>query len=338
MDAERRLELLATLNRAAFDGLTLVEGPVFVIGHKSPDSDTVCSAIAYAALLRELGFDAHGVVAGPLNRESAYILDAAGVAAPSRLDDARGKNVVLVDHDEYSQAVDGMQGAHVVAVADHHNDGSVYTQGPLVYDARPFGSTATIVWEKYLSLGVALDASIATVLLGGVLSDTKGLTSGTTTPADLLACDELSRLAGIDDVTSWYQSLYQARISHEGMSDEEILALDYKEYEEAGTTFGVSSIEVYDEDEAIALARRMAAHLAAAKETSRMDFALASIFASRDGASFTYVVPDGVATQAVVQKAFGAEATFDGTSFVLRPHASRKQVLVPRLRAALAQA
>ena len=338
MDDVRHLKMLASLNRAAFDNLELVDGPVFVVGHKSPDSDTVCSAVGYACLLRMLGFDAQAVVAGAPNRETAYILRSAGLATPPLLSDPSGKNVVLVDHSDYSQALEGMEDAHVIGVIDHHNAGTVRTKGQVLYEARPFGSTATLVWSAYLGLGIEPDVSIATTLLGGLLSDTKGLTSGTTTSADRMAHDELARIAGIADVKDWYQGMYQARISHEGMRDDEIFLQDYKEYEEAGTTFGVGSIEVYDEHEATDLASRMAAHLRAARSAMRPDFLLASIFASREGASFTFVVPDGAVAHDLVERALGEQATFDGTSFVLRPHASRKQFLVPRLRSALAQA
>ena len=130
MEAERSRagkELDILLNRSDLEGLGEIEGTIYVTGHKNPDSDTVGSSIAYAALLRALGYDAVPVVLGPVNHESEYILEAAGLEAPELLEDASGLNMVLVDHSEYAQSADGLENAHIIAIIDHHGDGSVTT-------------------------------------------------------------------------------------------------------------------------------------------------------------------------------------------------------------------
>ena len=153
--AEQELNIL--LNRSELEGLGEIEGPIYITGHKSPDSDTVGSSIAYAALLQKLGYDARAVVLGEINRESALVLEKAGVPAPPLLDDASGKNMILVDHSEYSQSAEGLKDAHIISIIDHHGDGSVTTGGQLIYDARPLGSTATIIWIRYRNYGVEVD-------------------------------------------------------------------------------------------------------------------------------------------------------------------------------------
>ena len=87
-DFRAEWELNVLINRSDLEGLGAVEGPIYVTGHKSPDSDTVGSSIAYAALLQKLGYDARAVVLGDINHESALVLEKAGMAAPPRLDDA----------------------------------------------------------------------------------------------------------------------------------------------------------------------------------------------------------------------------------------------------------
>ena len=145
--AER--ELNYKLNLSDLYGLGEIDGTIYVTGHKSPDSDTVGSSIAYAALLQKLGYDAIPVVLGNINNETKYILETGGIDTPILLDDASACNMILVDHSEYTQSAEGLQDAHVISIIDHHGDGSVTTGNQLIYDARPLGSTATIIWIRY---------------------------------------------------------------------------------------------------------------------------------------------------------------------------------------------
>ena len=150
-------ELNYKLNLSDLDGLEKTEGTIYVTGHKSPDADTVGSSIAYAALLRKLGYDAVPVVLGDINNETKYVLETGGIEVPKLLEDASACNMVLVDHSEYTQSADGLKDAHVITIIDHHGDGSVTTGNQLIYDARPLGSTATIIWLRYRNYGIEID-------------------------------------------------------------------------------------------------------------------------------------------------------------------------------------
>ena len=165
-------DLMIRLNRSELEGLGEIDGPIYVFGHQSPDSDAVCTSIVYAYILRELGYDARPVTLGQINHETEFILESAGADIPPVLDDAAGKNVVLVDHSEYSQSAEGLKDANVLMIIDHHGDGSVTTGHQLIYDARPLGSTATITWIRAMNYGVELDQQSCLLLLGAVLSDT----------------------------------------------------------------------------------------------------------------------------------------------------------------------
>ncbi len=92
------------LNRAEFEGLGEIEGTIYVTGHKIPDADSVCSAMAYAFLLKKLGYDAVPAVLGGINDETAYTLEAAEADPPMLLEDASGLNIVLIDHSDYAQS------------------------------------------------------------------------------------------------------------------------------------------------------------------------------------------------------------------------------------------
>ena len=324
-------ELNYRLNRSDLDGLGEIEGTIYVTGHKSPDSDTVGSSIAYAALLQALGYDARPVVLGDINNETRYILETGGLEAPMLLEDASGCNMVLVDHSEYAQSAEGLQDANVITIIDHHGDGSVTTGNQLIYDARPLGSTATIIWVRYRNYGIEPDRKTAYAMAGSILSDTKNLQSGTTTYADREALKVLSVLAGINDTDAMYQGMYQASISYDGMTDEEIFFDDYKEYEISGKKVGIGCVNAYDEDSARDLTERMTNVLSSVDVSTGMDMSFAQIGVFHDDISVTYLVPSNEAAAEVLETAFGDDAVFDGISYRLEPSISRKQVLVPAI-------
>ena len=332
--AERDLNIL--LNRSELEGLGDIEGTIYVTGHKSPDSDTVCSSIAYATLLQKLGYDAQPVVLGDVNNETEFILAAAGVEVPELMVDASGENMVLVDHSEYTQTADGLEDANVIAIIDHHGDGSVTTSNQIVYDGRPLGATATIVWIRYRNYGVEVDSDTALVLLGAILSDTKNLKSSTTTPADVEAVKALGALAGIEDTDAFFTDMFKASISHEGMSDEEIYLGDYKEYESAGRKFSIGVVEVYDTAEAEDMVERMSALLPTMSTSSDVEMSFVQVSIFHDDISITYVIPSSETAKEVIEAAFGDQAVWNGSAFVFEPGISRKQVLVPAISEVLA--
>ena len=324
-------ELNYRLNRSELDGLDEIEGTIYVTGHKSPDSDTVGSSIAYASLLRELGYDARPVVLEDINQETRYILETGGLETPMLLDDASGCNMVLVDHSEYSQAAEGLRDANVITIIDHHGAGSITTGNRLIYDARPLGSTATIIWIRYRNYGIEPDPKTAYAMVGSILSDTRNLQSNATTFADREALKALSLLAGISDTDALYQELYLASISYDGMTDEEIFFNDYKEYERGGKKFGIGCMNAYDEAGAKNLVERMTNVFSSVDAPNGMDMSFAQITIFHDDISITYLVPSNEAADEVLEAAFGDDAVYDGVSYRLEPGISRKQVLVPAI-------
>ena len=324
-------QLLQQMNRSSVGNMILEDGPIYVIGHLSPDSDTVCSAVAYARLLTMLGFDAKPAVTQPVNRETAYILNEAGITVPEELTDASGKNIFLVDHSEYAQSAAGMQDAHIVGILDHHGVGSVTTGHQLVYEARPIGSTSTIIWLDYLNYGVEIDQTTAFLMLGAVLSDTDNLTGSTTTEADRQAVASLAEIAGVKDINALYAKLHEEKLSYEGMSASEILFSDYKEYEIGGLKVGIGLVNAIDEETANDLAARMKEVLPEGLLQTGADLLYASVGIRENGEKIDRIVPADERSADVIEAAFPDFDEYDGISYIFRTGLGRKTKLVPGL-------
>ena len=166
---------------------------VFIVGHKNPDNDSIAAAVSYAYLKNALEAkkaepEAEYVACclGPLPQESATILEQVGLPAPKLIEKVgEGDKVILVDHNESTQMVDGIADAEIVEVVDHHRiAGDVVTGNPILYLNIPVGSTATIVTKLYEQLDVEVTPAIATVLLSAIMTDTVITKSPTCTDYD----------------------------------------------------------------------------------------------------------------------------------------------------------
>jgi len=156
---------------------------IYVFGHKSPDTDSVCSAIAYADFKRKTDSDNEyeAVILGEINPETEFVLKKFGIDIPKVLKDVKGKKVILVDHNHMDQTADDINKAEIMEIIDHHNIADVQTGQPIMFHAEPVGCTATIIADFYFYHKVKLDKNIAGILLASILSDTVIFRSSTST-------------------------------------------------------------------------------------------------------------------------------------------------------------
>ena len=324
-------EYLSNLNRSELEHLDLKSDKFYVIGHKSPDLDTVVSAIATARLFSALGYNAIPAIADNLDFESQYILEKAGVAAPEVLYDASGIDILLVDHNEYSQAVDNLVDAHIIGIIDHHGIGSVTTGNVVYVNSRPIGAVATNIWLTYLNFGVEISENTAYLLMAAILSDTGNLGGSLTTEADREAVRVLSKIAGVEDTDSFYKEMYAEKLSYKGMTDLEILLADYKEYEASEVKFGIGLANAIDEENAAKLATRLAAVLPEGFSQKNVDLMYAEISIREEGVKIDYIIPCDEYSKKVLMDAFPDYDEYDGTSFIFRKGLGRKTKFVPGL-------
>lgn len=330
-ESDKEKEYLQAINRAEFEKLDVTGDKIYVIGHKSPDADTVISAITWANLLNQLGYNAEARITEEPDVESKFILEHAGVNVPEILYDASGENIFLVDHSEYNQAADGMADAHIVGVIDHHGVGSVTTGNVVYYHATGIGATATLVWMTYLNYGVEIDETTAHLLLGTVLSDTANLGSTYTTEADRAAVEYLQPISGIEDPIAYYKEMYAEKLSYRGMSDMDILFSDYKEYEASGVKYGIGLVSVIDEESAADMAVRMKNVLEEGHKSRDVDFILVEIGIREDGLKIDYIVPCDEYAEKIMEDCFPDYDEYNGTAFIYRKGLGRKTYLVPGL-------
>lgn len=122
--------------------------------YKTVDSDTICSSIAYADFLNQMGYEAYPLASGKPNDETSYALKKFGIQEPEIRTDAQDLQYVIVDHSMYSQSIDGMDKVKLLGIVDHHGIGDMTTADPAMYLALPVGSTSTIVYREYKQYGV----------------------------------------------------------------------------------------------------------------------------------------------------------------------------------------
>lgn len=156
--------------------------------------------------------------------------------------------VVLVDHNEFSQAIEGVENYKIIEVVDHHRLGSWTTKAPIMFVNKPVGATSTIVANMFREQTIPISREIASILLAGILSDTLILQSATTTPVDCETAEYLSNIANLD-IQELGKSIIQAAGNLSGRTAEDVIHQDLKEYTEDGYKFSISQIEIGSTDE-----------------------------------------------------------------------------------------
>lgn len=193
-----------------------------------------------------------------------------GMISRRNLLGAKGKRIILVDHNEKSQAVEGMESAEILEIIDHHRLGTVETISPVFFRNQPVGCTATIVYQMYQENHVDIEPWTAGLLCSAIISDTLLFRSPTCTEVDKQAALHLAEIAGID-VEKYAASMFAAGSNLKGKTDTEIFYQDFKKFTVGKVSFGVAQISSLNADELEELKGRMLPYMARAREEHNMD-------------------------------------------------------------------
>lgn len=245
---------------------------VYVIGHKSPDTDTVCSAIAYAQYLQKKEkIDAIAAVCGDINPETKFVLDYFKIKTPKKLSNAAGKTLVLVDHNETAQMPDGADAAKIIEIADHHKI-CFECLAPIKFRAEPLGATATLITKIMGENKFKIPKPLAGILLSAILSDTVVFRSPTGTPEDIKIAKSLAKIAGIKDIKKFGIDIKKQKASLKKMTADQIINSDRKTLDAQGKKFAVGQIEVVDLAEARARQQEIKAEMENIRKKDNLEF------------------------------------------------------------------
>lgn len=220
----------------------------YVFGHTNPDTDSIASAISMANLQTEIGRNAQGYRLGDLNKETKYALNTFDVPEPellSKLEDH--SNVIMVDNNEFSQSVSGIENAHIQMVVDHHRL-NLHTTEPVYCIAEPVGCASTIMYKLYKQEDVVITPKMAGIMLSAIISDTLMFRSPTCTVQDKITAEKLSKIAGIDLYNYGYK-LLEAGTNISDSTAEEIICIDSKDFQHNDLKITISQINSSNLDE-----------------------------------------------------------------------------------------
>lgn len=215
------------------------------MGHKSPDTDTVVSAIAMAYLLNKIGIEAKPVVQGEINKETAFVLEKFGVVTPQIMTLVEGKDIALVDTTDPNQLPEDIDKANIKYIVDHHNLGGIKTAAPLEAWICPVGCTCTVLKRMFDFYKIEIPSGIAGIMMCAIMSDTVLFKSPTTTDEDIKTIDELEKITGMvaEDIG---MEMLRIKSSIENDSAADLLNRDIKKFNIANKSIAIGQIELVD--------------------------------------------------------------------------------------------
>lgn len=304
---------------------------VLIFGHKNPDTDSICSSLVMEALAKHYGIDAEAVRLGNINKETEYVLNFLGIEAQREVSEANeGTKVILVDHNEASQSIEGREKTDIIAVIDHHRISDFSVSTPLYYIAKPYGCTSTVLYEIFKREEIAIDKTLATLMISAIISDTLLLKSPTCTDKDVEAFEELEKIAEIN-AREYGLEMLKAGTDLSMYSAEEIINLDAKEFNENGKKIMIAQVNTADINDVFV-------------RKEELSFAIEKEIVDNKLDLFVFVITDIINTNSKIialgkdkeltEKAFDRKLDADD-SMILEGVVSRKKQIAPQVLAVL---
>ena len=302
-----------------------MKNEILIFGHKNPDTDTICSAMVKEILYKKNGCEkSKAVRLGNVNKETQYVLNYLGLEAPELIEKVEeGQEVILVDHNEFNQSVEGIEKAKILEVVDHHRIANFETSEPLYYTARPFGCTSTILYKEFKHRNIEIEKTEAILMASAIISDTLLLKSPTTTKPDINALEELGKIAGIN-IEEYGLEMLKAGTDLDDFSAEELINLDAKSLDKEGTKFVIAQVNTVSIEDVL-------------KRQNELEEAMNNVIAEKGLSLFVLAITDilnsnteiialGTKTDAV-EKAF--DKKLENNRAFLEGVVSRKKQLLP---------
>ncbi|MBR1629880.1 MAG: putative manganese-dependent inorganic diphosphatase, partial [Lachnospiraceae bacterium] len=265
-----------------------------------------------------------------LNAKHKYV----GMFSRRHLLDMSPKQIILVDHNEFSQAVDGVEDAELLEIIDHHRIGGHQTSLPVFFRNQPLGCSNTIIFHMFKEKGFEIEPQIAGLMLSAILSDTLMFRSPTCTPIDVAAGKELAKMLGVD-YEKHALAMFEAGSDFGDKTPKEILFTDFKIFTQGDIDFGVSQISVVSQNQIDKLSPDIAQCLEDAVVEKGVDMIFCMLTNVIEQKS--EVICFGKDSEAVIANGFGEDALTGERTATLPGVVSRKKQMVPSLTRGLTQ-
>ena len=307
---------------------------MFVFGHRSPDTDSTCSALIWAWYLAEIKkVPATAIVLGEPNNEAKFVLDYWGMTSPDILGElAADTRVVIVDTNNPDELPHNINECQIREIIDHHKwVGGLVTKDIVNITVRPLGCTATLMIELMGSKAAdEMPDGLKGLALSCILSDTLAFKSPTTTDQDRTVAGRLAAELKVD-IETYANQMFDAKSDISGLSDRSLIAMDSKDYVIKETKYRVSLLETQTQQAVLNRKEGLKNAMSDICASSDVDQVLAFVIdISKEEA--TLIIPDGH-TKALVEQVFGVKTTED--TVVLPGIMSRKKQIIPALHRSL---
>ena len=238
--------------------------------------------------------------------------------------DYEKQKVILVDHNNLAQSVDGIEEADILEIIDHHNLGAIGTNVPINFRSKPVGCTSTMIYDMFLEKKISIPKDIAGLMLSAILSDTLLLTSPTTTEDDRFAAVKLATIAKVD-IDKYGLEMIKAASSIEGMSVRDLIKSDFKNYVVGSKTLGIGQVMTLDFEK---IKENMDEYVNVLNEMADNNYSVVVIFITDIIKNGSYVIYNSEASE-VIEDAFGLKDVYEGV--FLPKMVSRKKQILPNI-------
>lgn len=265
----------------------------------------------------------------PILDENGYYI---GMVSRRNLMSMQKKQIILVDHNEKSQAVDNINEAEILEIIDHHRIGSLETISPVYFRNQPLGCTSTIIYQMFQEQAVEIPKHIAGLLLSAILSDTLMFRSPTCTQLDIIAAEALAKIADVD-IETHAKNMFKAGSDFKNKTTEEIFYSDFKVFHAEDMDFGVAQISAMSREELDKVGEKLRPFMKEVLGEKRLDMVYVMLTDILEESS--KVIFEGHEAGKILAEAFDKTENPDG--LLLEGIVSRKKQMIPTLMNAMAE-
>ncbi|WP_088035885.1 manganese-dependent inorganic pyrophosphatase [Evansella clarkii] len=304
-----------------------MDNKILIFGHKNPDTDSICSALAYAELKSKSGWNVEAVRLGEVNEETQYALSYFNAETPRYIEKASqdAEKVILVDHNERQQSADDIDDVQVIEVIDHHRISNFETKDPLYYRAEPVGCTATILYKLFRENDVEISRETAGLMLSAIISDSLLFKSPTCTEEDVKVAEKLAEIAGVDSEKYGLEML-KAGADVSGKSVSQLISIDAKEFSMGECKVEIAQVNTVDVNEVLDRQQELEDEISKVIKEKNLDLFLFVVTDILDNDS--KVLALGEKSESV-EKSF--QVSLENNTALLKGVVSRKKQIVPVL-------